>query len=92
MKLIQENVDITCLSNFRTGASSKYFFELQSRQDIDKLVDVFVWLEKEDIPYLLIGSGTNMLFGFEEYQGCIIKNSLSGWTYNQDTKILETAS
>lgn len=33
-----------------------------------------------------------MLFAFEEYHGIVIKNSLSWWTYNQHSHILETSS
>ena len=33
-----------------------------------------------------------MLFAFDKYNGIIIKNNLSWWTYNNDTKILESYS
>ena len=37
MKKLKKNKDITSLSNFRTKAISKYYFKVNSRQDVDKL-------------------------------------------------------
>ncbi len=31
-----------------------------------------------------------MLFAFDEYEGVVIKNSLTGWDYNKESKILKT--
>ena len=33
-----------------------------------------------------------MLFAFDEYNGIVIKNNLSGWTYDNETKKLESYS
>lgn len=90
IEYIERNKDITQLSNYKTPAKAKYYFEIKRRQDIDKLFEIIKWARKEDIQVLFISGGTNMLFAFDEYKGIVIKNSLAWWTYNEDTKILET--
>jgi hypothetical protein len=55
LNYIQKDVDISSLSNFKTKAFSKYYFEINTRQDIDMLVDIFKKVNKEKIPYLFIG-------------------------------------
>ena len=92
MKYLQENKDITKLSNFRTPARARYFFELVWRDDIEKLYEIIQWSKTQELSVLFISSGTNMLFAFEEYNGIVIKNSLLWWTYDHHSQILETLS
>ena len=96
MKILQKNKDITSLSNFKTPAKAKYYFEINSIQDIDKIADIvnFIknkyWIIKNKI--LFIWAWTNMLFAFDEFDGVVIKNNLNWWKYNKDIKILESYS
>ena len=93
---LQRNIDITSLSNFKTKATTSYYFEINSRQDIDKIVDIIqfikdkYWNIKNKI--LFIWAGTNMLFAFDNFDGVIIKNNLSWWSYDENSKILEAYS
>lgn len=92
MHYLEKNKDITKLSNFRTPARARYFFDVTWRGDLGKLYEIIQWSKTEELPVLFISSGTNMLFAFEEYNGIVIKNSLSWWTYNSESQILETSS
>jgi UDP-N-acetylenolpyruvoylglucosamine reductase len=65
---IQENIDITYLSNFKTQAKAKYYFEINKESDIEKLKNVMSFSIENKLSLLFIGSGTNMLFAFEEYE------------------------
>lgn len=89
---IQENIDITYLSNFKTQAKAKYYFEINKESDIEKLKNVMSFSIENKLSLLFIGSGTNMLFAFEEYEWVVIKNNLIWWTYHKETKILESYS
>lgn len=90
MEYIKENIDITDLSNYKTPARAKYYFEVESQADIDKLCETMSWAKKNDISVLFISGGTNMLFAFDVYNGLVIKNSLKWWTYDSKSQILET--
>ncbi len=76
MEDIQKDKDITELSNYKTPAKARYFFEICTRQDIDKIPQMLLWAESQKIPYIFISGGTNMLFAFDIYEGLVIKNSL----------------
>jgi len=76
MEYLEKNKNITELSNYKTPAKAQYFFELKTEEDIGKLFRVIQWAKKEDIQTLFVSGGTNMLFGFDEYRGVVIKNSL----------------
>lgn len=92
MKNLEEHKDITHLSNYKTPASARWYFEVRDNSDIDKLGDIIDWSKGEDIKILWVSGGTNMLFAFDEYDGLVIKNNLLWWTYRQDTKRLECYS
>jgi UDP-N-acetylmuramate dehydrogenase len=77
LNYIQENIDITHLSNFKTPAKARYYFEINTENDIDLLAEVFDFAEKENCKTLIIGGGTNLLFAFDNFDGIIIKNNLS---------------
>ena len=95
-KYLQKNKDIASLSNFKTPAKAKYYFEINSRQDVDKIVDIvyFVknkyWTIKNKL--LFTWAWTNMLFAFDEFDWVVIKNNLNWWKYDKNTKILEAYS
>lgn len=91
-ELLRKNVDITSLSNFKTPATAKYYFEIKTRQDIDKLNDIYDFWFEQNLEVLFIWWWTNLLFAFEQYNWIIVNNCLNWWNYNKNSKILETYS
>ncbi|MFA5917342.1 MAG: UDP-N-acetylmuramate dehydrogenase [Candidatus Gracilibacteria bacterium] len=92
LNYLQKDVDISNLSNFKTKAFTKLYFEISSRQDVDKISEIVEYAKNEKLKILFIGGGTNLLFAFDIFNGIIIKNCLQGWDYDNDTKILTAYS
>ncbi len=88
MDYLSYNVDISWLSNYKTPAKARYYFELSDTEDIDKILEIVTWAKENNTKILWVSWGTNMLFAFDTYDGIVIKNSLAWWTYNSDSKIL----
>ncbi len=84
--------DITELSNFKTKAKAKYYFEIHNRQDIKKLSDIYNYSKKNNINILFVWWGTNLFFAFDIFNWIIINNCLKWWLYNKEDKILESYS
>lgn len=84
--------DITELSNFKTKARTRYYFEINNRQDIDKIIKIYSFAKSENIQILFIWWGTNLLFAFDIFDWIIIKNCLKWWSFDYDTNILEAYS
>ena len=89
---IEKNKDITDLSNFKTNAIAKYFYEINYLEQLDELKKIFQYINQNNIQHVIIGWWTNMLFAFDVYEWIIIKNNLKWWTYNEESKILESYS
>lgn len=92
MDFLQKNKDITHLSNFKTKALAKYYFEINNEQDLNKLNEIINFIKKENLDLLFIWWGTNLLFAFDIFNWIIIKNNLSWWNYDEKTKILTSYS
>lgn len=89
LEYLKKDVDISALSNFKTKAFTKLYFEIHSWHDIDNLKEILEFSKKENIKVLFIWWGTNLLFAFDSFNWIVIKNCLQWWTYDKDTKILE---
>lgn len=89
---LQENIDITNLSNFKTLAKAKYFYELKCEDCVKILPGIFDFALKNNLKVLFVWWWTNMLFAFDIFEWIVIKNSLKWWKYDDKTKILETYS
>lgn len=85
---MQENVDISKLSWFKTKASTRYYFQVDSVDDVRQLYDIVDFSYKNNLNLLFVGWGTNLLFAFYEYDWIIVKNNLSWFDYNPQTKKL----
>jgi len=92
LEYLIKNKDITNLSNFKTLAKTKYYFEIHNRQDVEKLFDIYSFAKKHNYKVLFIWWGTNLLFAFDIFNWIIINNCLEWWTYDNDKKILDSYS
>lgn len=91
-EILIKNKDITDLSNFKTKAKSKYYYEINNEQDIYMIAKIFDFWKSNNLKILFIWWGTNLLFAFDVFNGIIIKNCLKWWSFNNETKILDSFS
>jgi len=68
--MLKNNVDITSLSNFKTKAFAKYFYEFD--WNIEELKKVVSYAKKNNLKILPVSGGTNMLFAFDVFDGLVI--------------------
>lgn len=89
MEFLKTNVDISHLSNFKTKAFSKYYYEVNTIWDLDNLSKIYNFSISNNLWFLIIWGWTNLLFAFDEFNGVIVKNNLEFFNYNEVSKILE---
>lgn len=78
---IQENVDLRHFNTFHVSARARWFVEITS---IAELQDVLFWVRSRELPFMLIGQGSNILFK-EDYPGLIIELNVKGITVAAET-------
>jgi len=71
---INKNASLKALNTFGVNANAKYLSYIQNLQDIEAL---FEWKTKNDLPNLILGGGSNLLFK-NDYEGLVAKVDLLG--------------
>lgn len=81
---LREHVSISFLSSFRTEARVRYLFDVVTQDDALLLPEIYWFARETWLPVVLIGWGTNCLFAFDEYDGILVHNRLSGYSEPYD--------
>lgn len=92
LEYLKRDIDISKLSNFKTRAKTRYYFEINNENDIWKLKDIVNFSLENNLKIVFVWWWTNLLFAFDIFDWIIIKNNLNWYSYNTDTKILEVFS
>ncbi len=71
---IIENASLKSLNTFGVNATAKYLSHIRNLQDIEAL---FEWKSNNDLPNLILGGGSNLLFK-QNYEGLVAKVDLLG--------------
>ena len=66
----KKNVLLKNYTTFRIGGSAKYFFEAKTKKDLIKALEM---AKKIDLPFFILGGGSNVLFSDKGFNGIVIK-------------------
>lgn len=83
-----QNHEIWHYSGYKTRVIADFFYEIKEEQDLQKLHEAFLFSKKNSLPFLLIWWGTNILFSKPRFEWVVIKNSIAGWEYSEEKKML----
>src|SRR3989344_9053758 len=70
---IQENVSLQAYSTMRLGGKAAFLSEVNDRGDITKLV---TWSKERQLPILMIGDGSNIVWRDQGFPGLLLINRL----------------
>jgi UDP-N-acetylmuramate dehydrogenase len=73
---ILENVPLASYSTMRLGGTAAFFTDITSRQD---LLDAIAWATERDLPMILIGEGSNIIWDDDGYPGLVMVNKIMGF-------------
>ena len=76
-KLI-ENADMSRYTSFKAGGCAAALIEVESKEELKAVLKL---VTSENIPHMVIGNGSNMLFKDSGYDGLVIKLSPQGFVY-----------
>jgi UDP-N-acetylmuramate dehydrogenase len=78
---LKENISLQSYTSFGCNETSRYFTNVASA---DAVLEAFQWSKEKNIPYLILGTGSNVLFT-KPYEGLIIKNEIAGIEKTNET-------
>lgn len=73
---IRQNVSLKDHSTMRLGGPAQYMAEVHNRSDIEPLVS---WAVEHRLPPLMIGSGSNIVWRDEGFNGLLLVNKIMGY-------------
>lgn len=71
MVQILEQIELASRTTYRAGGTARYFAEAKSRTD---LLEALTFSQEKQIPFFILGWGSNVLFSDNEYPGIVISN------------------
>lgn len=73
---ILENVPLSAYSTMRLGGPARYLTDITNRNEIAEAV---AWAEEHKVPIMMIGSGSNIIWGDQGFPGLILVNKIQGF-------------
>lgn len=73
---LKENVSLKMYSTMRLGGNARYLCEVEDYHDLPRIVE---WAESQQLPIIMLGSGSNIIWGDEGYSGVVIINRIPGY-------------
>jgi len=82
---LDQHVDISALSGYKTPAKARYFVEFHG-DNIEEIRAATKFAYEMKLPILTIAGGKNSLLAFDEYLGLVIYNNSRGYTLEKNTE------
>jgi UDP-N-acetylmuramate dehydrogenase len=73
--LVQKNIPLAPLTTFRLGGQAKYFISIKTTED---LKDALTFCQKNQLPYVILGGGSNTIFRDHGFDGAIFLIQIPG--------------
>lgn len=73
---LQENVPLSNYSTMRLGGPARYLTEIHDHHDIPKVLE---WAESNNLPAIMIGRGSNIVWRDEGFPGVVLVNRIQGY-------------
>ncbi len=71
---IEEHVDLRRYNTFHVAAKARWFADVTT---LHQLREALAWVREQQVPYILIGQGSNLLFK-QDYPGLVMELNIKG--------------
>lgn len=71
---IKKNVALAEYTTFKIGGPAKYFFAAKNKNEVIKAIE---WAKNKNLPFFILGGGSNLLVSDRGYNGLVIKTGTS---------------
>ncbi len=69
---LKKDVSLSRYTTFHIGGNAKYFIEAGSKEEVERAIII---AKDNDLPFLVLGNGSNILVSDDGYDGLVIKMS-----------------
>jgi len=81
LKGVKKNVILKNYTTFQIGGPAQYFFIAKTKQDLIKAIQA---AKKNNLPFFILGGGSNLLVSDKGFNGLIIKFQVSSFRFQEN--------
>jgi UDP-N-acetylmuramate dehydrogenase len=81
---IQQNVSLAAYSTMRLGGPAAYLADITNRGEI---AEAWQWAKTQNLPVIMIGGGSNIVWRDEGYPGLVLVNKILGYEVLQEDDV-----
>ncbi|MSR78681.1 MAG: UDP-N-acetylmuramate dehydrogenase [Candidatus Taylorbacteria bacterium] len=86
---MEENVELKAFTTFKIGGRARYFYRVKNEGEAREAVS---FASEHSLPFFVLGGGSNLLAGDDGFDGVVIKNEISGISFEEkEGKVFVTA-
>jgi UDP-N-acetylmuramate dehydrogenase len=89
MNQIQKNIPLAQYTTFKIGGPAKYFFVARATDDLIKAVE---FAKNKQLPYFILGGGSNLLVSDKGFNGLVILMNNEGRTVSNNIIFAEAGT
>ena len=78
---MSKNILLAPYTTFKIGGRAKYFCEARNSEDI---ITAITMAKKEDLPFFILGNGSNILVSDNGFEGLVIKFSIFNFQFSNN--------
>ncbi len=78
---IRQHVSLRDYSTMRLGGTAAYLVDIHAKQDIPQAI---AWADEHNVPVMMIGSGSNIVWKDEGFGGLVLVNKILGFEERQE--------
>lgn len=67
---IKENISLALHTTFKIGGPANFFCEINNKEELKEALE---WVRKKNLPYFVLGGGSNLLVSDKGFAGLVIK-------------------
>jgi UDP-N-acetylmuramate dehydrogenase len=71
---IQKNISLKAYNSFSIDVKAAYFVQINHSDEFPRLIE---WINQHDLPFIILGGGSNILFS-QDYKGLVIQINTQG--------------
>ncbi len=84
---MENNIELAKYTSFRIGGPAKYFVEAKNQDDV---IGALKFAQENNVPFFVLGSGTNILVQDKGFDGMVIRNQLKDIKMDGDLVVADT--
>ncbi|MEK7461820.1 MAG: UDP-N-acetylmuramate dehydrogenase [Patescibacteria group bacterium] len=89
LKNLQKNIVLAPYTTYKIGGKADYFFTANNKSD---LVEALSCVKTENIPFFVLGGGSNILVGDKGFRGLVIHNQAQNFKFEDNLLISESGA